>query len=62
MKSNKNLSIKAYGKYMNVVNSVIKETESRVKSLPDHKKMQRLSYQEWVVFQKGETKLSQIGV
>lgn len=48
----KDLSIEAYQRYMNVVKSNIKETKFRVQSLDKHERVSKLSYEEWIEFQK----------
>jgi hypothetical protein len=42
-----------YRKYIQTVNNVIKETEDRIKSLDKCKEISKMSYEEWLVFQKG---------
>ena len=54
----KELTKKDYDNYMKVVNSVIKDTEDKIKSLEKHKKMSQLSFEEWIRFQNGELKIT----
>lgn len=52
-----NYTTNDYDKYMNVVNSAIINTESAITKLEKFKKMSKLSFEDWVKFQKGELKL-----
>lgn len=49
-----------YHKYMTLVNKVILLTKHKIKQLEQHEKVSKLSYEEWVKFQKGELKLKDL--
>ena len=48
----KKLTQEDYHAYMLVLNKVIRDTKSRIKSLPKQEKMSELSYEEWLKVQK----------
>lgn len=54
------LSKEDYHKYMTLVNKVILLTKHKIKQLEQHEKVSKLSYEEWVKFQKGELKLKDL--
>ncbi len=54
----KELTKKDYDNYMKVVNSVIKDTEDKMKILEKNKKVSQLSFEDWVRFQNDELKIS----
>jgi len=56
METKKNLTKNDYRKYMKVVNKFIKETERNMETLEAAKIMSKLSFEDWVLFQKGELK------
>lgn len=49
-----------YQLYMRNVSNWIKNTEDRIQRLEDFKKMSKLSFEDWVKFQNGELKISDI--
>lgn len=56
----KELTKKDYQNYMTAVNRNINETERKLEVLKKFKKVSQLSYDEWVMFQRGTLKISQI--
>ena len=56
----KELNKKDYNRYMKVIKDNIKETERRLSMVEEMKKVSKLSFEDWVEFQKGKIKISKI--
>jgi len=53
---NKEFTVKEYEAYMRAINELIKEAEIAINDLPKFKEVSKLSFEDWVKWQKGEYK------